>query len=63
MAVTDINDEKLVMSVPEAGRLIGKSRGKSYELAHKGVFPVLVLDGRMVVPKQRFLDWLNNKSD
>ena len=59
MAV-ETNAEKLVMSVPEAGRLLGKGRNKAYELARKGVFPVLTLDGRLVVPKQRFLDWLNN---
>jgi hypothetical protein len=55
--------EKLVMSVPEAGKLLGKGRNKSYELARRRVFPVIVLDGRLVVPTQRFLDWLNNKSE
>ena len=56
------SSEKLVMSVPEAGKLIGKGRNKAYELARRGVFPVIVLDGRMVVPKLRFLQWLNGST-
>ena len=59
MAKSDINDDSLVMTVTEAGRLLGKGKGKSYELAHKGVFPVIYLEGRMLVPKQRFLNWVN----
>jgi len=54
-------DEILVMSVPEAGKLIGKGRNKAYELARNGAFPVIKLDGRMVVPKKRFFQWLNGE--
>ena len=59
MAKSDINDDSLVITVPEAGKLLGKGKNKSYELAHKGVFPVIYLEGRMLVPKQRFLNWVN----
>ena len=59
MAKSDINDDSLVMTVPEAGRLLGKGKNKSYELARRNVFPVIVLEGRMLVPKQRFLNWVN----
>ena len=57
------NDEKLVMSIPEAGALLGKGRRKSYELAKKGVFPTLKLGSRTVVPKDRFFKWLNDEGN
>ena len=52
-----------VMSVPEAGRILGKGRNKAYELAGKGAFPVIRLDGRLVVPRNRFMRWLNGETN
>jgi len=43
--------ESLVFSVPEAGRLLGLSRGTSYMLANQGVIPTLRLGKRLVVPR------------
>ena len=58
--MTTKSDETLVLSVPEAGKLIGCSRNKSYQLANQGKLPGLIrLNGRMVVSKAKFLRWLN----
>ncbi|MBT9143385.1 MAG: putative DNA-binding proteinA [Dehalococcoidia bacterium] len=44
-------EETLVLSVPEAGRLLGLSRSTSYALANSGELPCLRLGRRLVVPK------------
>lgn len=44
-------EEKLVLTVEEAGRLLGVSRPTAYLLAKNGKIPVLRLSRRLVVPK------------
>ena len=41
----------LTVSVEEAGRLLGVSRGLAYELAATGKLPTVRLGRRLVVPK------------
>ena len=53
------NEEKLTLTVPEAGRLLGCSRNYAYELARRGEIPVIRLGRKLVVPRDRFLKWLN----
>ena len=53
------NDESLVYSVPQAGRLLNLSRVTSYEMVKQGKIPVLRFGKRMVVPKKAIEDMLN----
>lgn len=50
---------KLTITVPEAGQLLGVSRNKAYELARDGIIPTISLGRKLVVPKSRFLAWVN----
>ena len=43
--------DRLVLSVEEAGRLLGISRAFAYELVARGELPVIRLGRRIVVPK------------
>jgi len=54
------NEESLVYSVPEAGRLLSLSRVTAYEMVKQGVIPVLRFGKRMVVPKKAIEDMLNS---
>jgi excisionase family DNA binding protein len=45
-------DERLVYTVPQAGRLLGLSRGNAYALAAKGELPVIRMGRRLFVPKR-----------
>jgi len=59
MARTDKDADRLVITVPEAGHLLGISRATAYVLAGQGRIPVIKLGKRLVVPKaglQRMLD-------
>ena len=51
-------EETRVLSVPEAGRLIGCGRNLSYELARTGKIPTIRLGRKLVVPKEAFEKWL-----
>ena len=53
--VTRPDDERLVVSVAEAGALLGISRAFAYELVARGELPVICLGRRRLVPKAALL--------
>lgn len=53
--------EKLVYSIQEVANLLGISRSYAYELARNGTIPVLELGNKRVIPKERFIAWVNGK--
>jgi excisionase family DNA binding protein len=55
-------DQRLTLSVEEAGRLLGISRGLAYELVNRGDIPSVRLGRRIVVPR-RALDGLLDLPD
>jgi excisionase family DNA binding protein len=55
-------DQRLTISVEEAGRLLGISRGLAYELVNRGDIPSVRLGRRIVVPR-RALDRLLDQPD
>ena len=46
--------ERLVYTVPEAGRLLGLSRNGSYEAAKRGDIPTIRIGRLLLVPKGPF---------
>ena len=51
--------EKLVYSIQEAADLLGISRSYAYELVRNGTIPALELGRKRVIPKEKFVAWLN----
>jgi excisionase family DNA binding protein len=45
------NTQRLTVSVEQAGRILGISRGAAYARASDGTLPVLRLGKRLLVPK------------
>jgi excisionase family DNA binding protein len=48
------NEEKLVMTVPEAGKKLGLSREASYQAARRGEIPTLRIGHLLKVPVIQF---------
>jgi excisionase family DNA binding protein len=48
------NAERVVYTVPEAGRLLGLSRNGSYEAAKRGDIPTIRIGRLLLVPKVPF---------
>ena len=56
---TNYNDLPLMLSVPDVASVLGISRAGAYELVRSDGFPALRIGSRIVVPKERFIDWIN----
>ena len=49
----------LMLSVPEVAAVLGISRAGEYALARSDGFPALKIGSRIVVPKEKFIDWID----
>ncbi|MBM3675678.1 MAG: helix-turn-helix domain-containing protein [Actinobacteria bacterium] len=56
--VTTRNEERLVWTVEEAGRLLGVSRAHAYKLVARDELPHVRLGRRVVVPKHAIAELL-----
>jgi excisionase family DNA binding protein len=52
-------NEKLTLSVEEAGKLLGVSRQVAYQLIHRSDFPTLHIGRRILVPKKQLEIWMD----
>ena len=43
-------------------KVLGVSPSSAYELMHEPDFPVLRVGSRMVVPKEKFMQWVEEQS-
>ena len=50
----------IVLQAKDIQAILGISKGKTYELMNSVDFPTIFIGKRMVVPKDAFLDWLND---
>ena len=56
---TNYNDLPLMLSAPDVASVLGISRAGAYELVRSDGFPALRIGSRIVVPKEKFIDWIN----
>ena len=52
-------NEKLTLSVEEAGKLLGVSRQVAYQLIHRADFPTLHIGRRILVPRTQLEEWMD----
>ena len=57
----DFKELPLFLNASMVADLLGVSQSKAYELMHEKDFPTLRVGSRMVVPRDRFLEWMNGK--
>ena len=55
--------EKLVYSIQEVADLLGISRSYTYELVRNGTIHNLQLGKKRVIPKGKFIEWLNGNEN
>jgi excisionase family DNA binding protein len=56
-------DERIVISVEEAGAMLGISRGHAYQMAREGTIPCLRLGRRLVVVRHRLLALIEGENE
>ena len=52
----------LFLNAEIVGKLLGISPSSSYELMHEDGFPTLRIGNRMVVPKEKFIHWVEENT-
>ena len=56
-------DLPLMLSVPEVGEVLGISRAGAYELVRSKGFPKVKIGNRIVVPRDRFVQWIEEQTE
>ena len=51
----------LFLNAEMVAKLLGVSPSSAYELMHEKNFPTLQVGSRLVVPRDKFIDWMNGK--
>ena len=58
----DYSELPLFLNVEMVAKLLGVSPSSGYELMHEPGFPVLKIGNRMVVPKEKFIQWVEQNT-
>lgn len=45
------------------GKVLGISSTTAYELMHREDFPSIKIGNRIIVPKEKFIEWANKQSE
>ena len=53
------DDLPLMLSVHDVAEVLGISKSSAYVLAKEKGFPTLKIGARVVVPRDRFIEWIN----
>ena len=56
---TSYDELPIMLSVPQLASALGISRSGAYALVRSEGFPALKLGSRIVVPKDKLQDWIN----
>ena len=59
---TNYDDLPLMLSVPDVASVLGISRAGAYELVRRDGCPALRIGSRIVVPKEKFIEWINTNT-
>lgn len=52
----------LMLSVHEIAKVLGISKTSAYESVRSKCFPVLKIGSRMIVPKEKFREWVKQNT-
>lgn len=55
------DDLPLMLSVQDVAKVLGISRAGAYDLAHSKKFPSMKIGSRIIVPKDKFLLWIEKQ--
>ena len=58
----DYSEIPLFLNAELVAKVLGVSPSSSYELMHEVGFPVLKVGSRMVVPKEKFIQWVEQNT-
>lgn len=57
-----VTDQRLTLTVTEAAKLLGISRGMAYECVRTGELPSVRLGGRILIPRSKLTAMLDGEA-
>ena len=60
--ILSYDDLPLFLNAKTVAQVLGVSISTAYELFHESSFPTLRVGSRMVVPKEKFIQWAEEQS-
>lgn len=57
------DDLPLTLTVPEVSEALGISRAAAYELVRSKGFPHMRIGTRILVPKDKFIQWIEDQTE
>ena len=57
------DDLPLMLSAPEVAEVLGISRAVAYDLVRSAGFPHMKLGNRILVPKDKFIKWIDDNTE
>ncbi len=58
----DYSELPLFLNAAMVAKVLGVSPSNGYELMHEPDFPILKIGNRMVVPKEKFIEWVEKNT-
>ena len=59
---TNYEDLPLMLNAEDIQAVMNISRAGAYQLMHREDFPVIMIGKRMVVPRDKFLEWVQQST-
>ena len=60
---TNIDELPLTLNAHEAAAVLRISKSKVYELAHTESFPAVRIGNRVVIPRDKLIEWMNSQAE
>ena len=60
---TNIEDLPLTLNAREAAEILRISKSKVYELARTESFPAVRIGKRVVIPRDKLIEWMNGQAE
>ena len=60
---TNIKDLSLTLNAREAAGVLRISKSKVYELARTESFPAVRIGKRVVIPRDKLIEWMNDQAE
>lgn len=60
---TNLEELPLTLNAHEAAEVLRISKSKVYDLAHTESFPAVRIGKRVVIPRDKLIEWMNNQAE
>ena len=56
------NELPLMLTVEDVSHVLGIGLAHAYEVAHRRDFPTITLGSRIIVPRDKFMEWIDEQA-